>query len=85
MSGTKRKIFSAEFKAKVGLEAIQGLKTVNQIAQDHGVHPAQVGQWKKRYSNALAACLKAIVAPSQSMNTVSRIVFTALWQTKNGA
>ena len=47
MSGTKRKIFGAEFKAKVGLEAINGVKTVNQIAQDHGVHPTQVGQWKK--------------------------------------
>ena len=47
MSGTKRKIFGAEFKAKVGLEAIHGVKTINQIAQDHGVHPTQVGQWKK--------------------------------------
>ena len=47
MSVIKRKVFGAEFKAKVGLEAIQGLKTVNQIAQDHGVHPTQVGQWKK--------------------------------------
>ena len=47
MSGTKRKVFGAEFKAKVGLEAIHGVKTINQIAQDHGVHPAQVGQWKK--------------------------------------
>ena len=47
MSGTKRKIFGAEFKAKVGLEAIHGVKTINQIAQGHGVHPTQVGQWKK--------------------------------------
>jgi transposase len=47
MSGTKRKIFGAEFKAKVGLEAIHGVKTVNQIAHEHGVHPTQVGQWKK--------------------------------------
>ena len=47
VSGTKRKIFGAEFKAKVGLEAIHGVKTINQIAQDHGVHPTQVGQWKK--------------------------------------
>ena len=47
MSGTKRKIFGAEFKAKVGLEAIHGVKTINQIAQEHGVHPTQVGQWKK--------------------------------------
>lgn len=47
MSGAKRKVFGAEFKAMVGLEAIHGVKTINQIAQDHGVHPAQVGQWKK--------------------------------------
>ena len=47
MSVTKRKVFGAEFKAKVGLEAINGEKTINQIAQEHGVHPAQVGQWKK--------------------------------------
>ena len=38
MSETKRKIFSGEFKAKVALEAIRGIKTVNQIAQDFGVH-----------------------------------------------
>ena len=44
MSGTKRKIFGAEFKAKVGLEAIHGVKTINQIAQQNGVHPVQVGQ-----------------------------------------
>jgi len=47
MSGTKRKVFGAEFKAKVGLEAIHGVKTINQIAQEHGVHPVQVSQWKK--------------------------------------
>ena len=43
----KRKVHSAEFKAKVGLEAARGLKTVNEIAQQHGVHPVMVSQWKK--------------------------------------
>jgi transposase len=48
MSGTKkRKVHSAEFKAKVGLEALKGVKTINQIGQEYGVHPVQVGQWKK--------------------------------------
>jgi transposase len=47
MSGTKRKIFGTEYKAKVGLEAIQGVKTVNRIAQGYGVHWTRVGQWKK--------------------------------------
>ena len=47
MSEAKRKTYTASFKAKVGLEAIRGVKTANEIGQDHGVHPAQVGQWKK--------------------------------------
>ncbi|CDQ11886.1 transposase (fragment) [Acidithiobacillus ferrivorans] len=47
MSVGKRKIYSGAFKAKVGLEAIRGVKTVNEIAQEHGVHPTQVTQWKK--------------------------------------
>jgi transposase-like protein len=47
MSDKKRKVFSGEFKAKVALEAARGVKTVNEIAQEFGVHPTQVGQWKK--------------------------------------
>ena len=47
MSERKRKVFSGEFKAKVALEAIRGINTVNEIGQDFGVHPTQVGQWKR--------------------------------------
>ncbi len=47
MSETKRKNFTDEFKAKVALEAIRGIKTVNEIGQEFGVHPTQVGTWKK--------------------------------------
>ncbi len=47
MSGVKRKNFTGEFKAKVALEAIRGVKTVNEIGQEFGVHPTQVGLWKK--------------------------------------
>ncbi|WP_418134135.1 IS3 family transposase [Acidihalobacter ferrooxydans] len=43
----KRKVYSPEFKAKVGIEALKGIKTVNEIGQEYGVHPVQVGQWKK--------------------------------------
>lgn len=43
----KRKVPSAEFKAKVGLEAVRGIKTANEIAQQHGVHPVMGSQWKK--------------------------------------
>jgi transposase len=47
MSEAKRRTYTAAFKAKVGLEAIRGVKTVNEIGQEHGVHPVQVGQWKR--------------------------------------
>lgn len=47
MGEAKRKSYTAAFKAKVGLEAIHGVKTINEIGQAYGVHPAQVGQWKR--------------------------------------
>ena len=54
VSEKKRKIFSGEFQAKVALEAIRSLKTVNAIAQDFGVHPTQVGLWKKELQEQAA-------------------------------
>jgi len=41
-----RKRYSGAFKAKVGLEALMGIKTVAQIAREYQVHPVQVTQWK---------------------------------------
>jgi transposase-like protein len=43
----KRKTHSPEFKAKVGIEALRGMKTANEIGQEYGVHPISVGHWKK--------------------------------------
>lgn len=46
MSRINRK-FSAEFKSKVALEAIKGLKSISEIAHEYELHPVQVTQWKK--------------------------------------
>jgi transposase-like protein len=43
-----RQNFSPNFKAKVALEALKGLKTINQIASEHRVHVSQVNAWKKQ-------------------------------------
>ena len=63
MSETKRKNFSGEFKAKVALEAIRGIKTVNKIGQDFGVHPTQVGLWKKELQEQAANVFDAKSGP----------------------
>jgi transposase-like protein len=44
----QRKKHSAEFKAKIALEAAKGLKTINEIAGEAEVHPTQVTLWKKQ-------------------------------------
>lgn len=35
------------FKKKVALEALREDKTMAQLASQHGIHPIQVGKWKK--------------------------------------
>lgn len=43
----KRRQHSAEFKARVAMEALRGVKTIAEIVQEYQVHPVQVSQWKK--------------------------------------
>jgi len=43
----KRQRHQSAFKAKVGLEALAGVKTVAEIAREYQVHPTQVSQWKR--------------------------------------
>jgi transposase len=43
----KRQRHQSAFKAKVGLEALAGTKTVAEIAREYQVHPTQVSQWKR--------------------------------------
>jgi transposase-like protein len=59
MSETKRKNFSGDFKAKVALEAISGIKTLNEISQEFGVHPTQVGIWKKALQDQVSSLFDA--------------------------
>jgi transposase len=47
MSKTRRN-HSPQFKAKVAVEALQGEKTVHEIAAKHQVHPTQVTQWRRQ-------------------------------------
>jgi transposase-like protein len=47
---------SAEFKAKVALEALKGLKTAQELARDYQVHPTQINQWKKQLGYFLFFC-----------------------------
>ena len=59
----KRKTYSPAFKAKVGLEAVKGIRTINEIAQEYGVHPVQVGKWKKAIQEQAASIFEGKRGP----------------------
>ena len=65
MSKAKRKRYSGVFKAKVGLEALMGIKTVGQIAREYQVHPVQVTQWKGVIRDHLPELFESSRAASQ--------------------
>jgi len=45
----KRKSYSADFKAKLVLEVLEGEKTVNEIASKYEVLPVSLKNWKKQF------------------------------------
>ncbi len=50
----KRRIHSPEFKARIALEALKGIKPVHVIAADNEIHPVQVSKWKKDLQERMA-------------------------------
>ena len=49
-----RRRFTAEFKAKVALEAIRGERTISELATKHQLHPNQITQWTRQAIENLA-------------------------------
>jgi transposase-like protein len=52
--GQVRKQFSKEYKARVALEALKGLKTTAELSSEYSVHTTQIKQWKKELQTGMA-------------------------------
>jgi len=53
--GRQRRKFSSGLKAKVAIEAINGQRSVSELAGQHQVHPSQITQWKKQLLDSAEA------------------------------
>jgi transposase-like protein len=51
----KRRRHDPQFKARVALEALKGVKTIQQIAKEYEVHPVQVSDWKKTIQEGVSS------------------------------
>ena len=50
----KRRRYSAEFKARVALEALKGELTIAQLVAKHGVHQTLINSWKRQAIDGMA-------------------------------
>jgi len=68
MEKKSRRKFSADFKAKVALEAIRERHTVEELARKHELHPTQINTWKKEFLSKAAAVFEAAIGQQKMEN-----------------
>lgn len=61
-----RKNHTKEFKAKVSLAAIREDRTLSELSSQFGVHPIQIGLWKKAAITGLSRVFEGKVSSTES-------------------
>ncbi len=51
---TTRRRLTADFKARVALEALRGDRSIQKVAARHQLHPNQVSRWTRQAVEGLA-------------------------------
>jgi transposase len=62
----KRRRHQAEFKARVALEALKGIKPIQAIAKEFDVHPVQVSDWKRQLQERMAGAFAQDSTPGHA-------------------
>jgi len=72
---TKRKCYSAEFKAKVALEAIRDELTTAELAKKYDIHPIMITVWKRTATLNMASAFDGnnAVEPAISDQEVEKL------------
>jgi transposase-like protein len=58
MKKQSRRKFSAEFKAKVALEAVKNQQTLAELAKKFDVNPVMISKWKAEFLENMAAAFE---------------------------
>ncbi len=67
-----RRNHSAAFKARMAKEALRGLKTVTEIAQENDLHPVQVSTWKKELEDNMPLLFERKNAVDHSQRSMEK-------------
>jgi transposase len=70
MGKVTRKRYTADFKAKVALEAIKGELTLAELSAKHGIHQTMIACWKRQAIEGMASTFsgkaEAVAATSEA-------------------
>lgn len=72
MKQTRRK-FTAEFKAKVALEAIKEHQTLAELAKRYEVSPVMISRWKKDFLENMGRVFGGSNTPEETSVDVDRL------------
>ncbi len=68
----KRRHLTAEFKARVAMEALKGEKTSAEIAKENEIAPTQVSEWKKQLQDRIGEIFQSKGDRSRERQTHER-------------
>ena len=80
---TQRNQYSADFKAKVALEALKEQQTLSELGSCYGVHPTLVAQWKRQLRDGLPQLFRdPRQKPDRSVEEIQAQLYQQIGQLK---
>ena len=75
MGKVTRKRYTADFKAKVALEAIKGELTLAELSSKHGIHQTMIAAWKRQAIEGMTGTFsgKAEAVQASREDEISRL------------
>jgi transposase len=65
MEHKPRRKFSADFKAKVVIEALKERSTVEELSRKYEIHPTQINTWKREFLSNVALVFESEQKPGE--------------------
>jgi putative transposase len=78
----KRRRHSDEFKARVALEAVKGVKTVAELSSAYQVHPTVIANWKKQLVTGAATVFASGAGNGQNEDELTRPLYEEIGRLK---
>ncbi len=82
MNKRTRRTFSADFKAKVALEAVREAYTLSELAQKYEVSPVMISRWKSELLANVATVFQTKSEKKASQNVDVETLYSQIGQLK---